>query len=131
MIFNCISKSQGRNREVGSEGSETANPRADEEESRIRPRIQMSEPKITKSTEEGFRVNAAAAGGKVGGLPGEISKAGGPSHRAALLAVTLGGSFEKSAEGIVATRLIVKARTQRGNAGHEICFATMNQLGSC
>jgi uncharacterized membrane protein len=31
LIFNCISKPQGRYREVGSEGSGTANPRADEQ----------------------------------------------------------------------------------------------------
>lgn len=56
MIFNCTSKSQGRNREVGSEGNETANPRADGQKSRTRPRI-------TKSTEEGFRVNEAVERG--------------------------------------------------------------------
>jgi hypothetical protein len=102
MIFNCNSKSQGRNREVGSEGSETANPRADEQKPRIRPRIRMSEPKMTKSTEEGFRVNGAVAGRKISGLPGEISEVCGTGNRAALSAATSKGNSEKSAEGIVA-----------------------------
>ncbi len=131
MIFNCNSKSQGRNREVGSEGSETANPRADGQKLRIRPRIWMIEPMITKSTEEGFRVNGAVAGGKVGGLPREISEVRDSGNRAALWAATSRGSSEKSADGIVAGRSLVKARTQKGNAGHEVCFTTMNQLGSC
>jgi hypothetical protein len=98
MIFNCTSKSQGRHREVGSEGSETAKPRADGQKPRIRPRIWMSEPKITKSTEDGFRVNGAVAGGKIGGLPGEISEERGTGNRAALLAATSKGNSENSAE---------------------------------
>ncbi len=65
MIFNCNSKSQGRNREVGSEGSETAKSRADEQESRIRPRTPVSLPRKAKPTEGEFRVNAAVAGRKV------------------------------------------------------------------
>ena len=130
MIFNCTSKSQGRNREIGSEGSETAKPRVDEQKSRIRPRIRMSEPKITKSTEDGFRVNVAATGGKVSGLPGEISEQRGSGNRTALAVATLRGNSEKSADGIVAARLAVKARIQIGNAGHLVYFSMMNQLGS-
>jgi hypothetical protein len=102
MIFNCTSKSQGRHREVGSEGSETAKPRADGQKPRIRPRIWMSEPKITKSTEDGFRVNGAVAGGKVGGLPGEVSEVRDSGNRTALSMATSRGNSEKSADGIVA-----------------------------
>jgi len=100
VIFNCISKSQGRHREVGSEGSETANPRVDEQKSRIRPRIRMSEPKITKSTEEGFRVNEAIAGRRIGDLPGEACISSGRVSTA--LCSAMGGvRMQESAEGIV------------------------------
>lgn len=78
-IFNCISKSQGQNREIWSEGSETANPRADEQKTRIRPSVRMSEPSIAKSPEAGHRVNVSEAGGKISDLPGEISEIRGPS----------------------------------------------------
>ena len=72
--FNCISKSQELNREIWSEGSETTNPRADEQEARIRPSVRMSEPSITKSTEVGHKVNVTVTGGKINSLPGEISE---------------------------------------------------------
>jgi hypothetical protein len=104
MNFKCASKSQVRHREVGSKGSETANPRADEQKSRRRPGTRMSEPSITKSTEEGFRVNEAVAGRKIRYLPGEISN---PCLRRNLKARNLATGFvslEKSAEGIVADR---------------------------
>jgi hypothetical protein len=92
----------------------------------------MSEPKITKSTEDGFRVNEAVAGEKVRGLPREISEVGDSGNRVALSMATSGGNFEKSTTALIFTRgLIVKARTQKGNAGHGICFTMMNQMGSC
>jgi hypothetical protein len=91
----------------------------------------MSEPSITKSTEEGFRVNWAVAGRKVGGLPREISEVGDSGNRVALWAAMFKGSSEKSAAVILAGRFPVKDQTQKGNAGHEVCFTMMNQPGSC
>ncbi len=97
LIFNCISKPQGRHREVGSEGSGTANPRADEQESRIRPRIRVSLPRKAKPTEGEFRVNAAVAGRKMSGCPAEISAVGARGNPGALGTVMSQASVEKSA----------------------------------
>lgn len=105
MIINCISKSQGRSREAGSEGSETANPRTDEQKSRIRPRIWVSLPRKAKPSKERFKVNVAVAGRKINVLPGEISKKSGANIGSALSVATLRGNFEKSAEVIVVRRL--------------------------
>ena len=102
LIFNCISKPQGRHREVGSEGSGTANPRVDEQESRIRPRIRVSLPRKAKPTEGEFRVNAAVAGRKMGGCPAEISAIGARGNLRALEAAMYQGNAEKSAEVMVA-----------------------------
>ena len=102
LIFNFISKPQGRHREVGSEGSGTANPRADEQKSRIRPRIRVSLPRKAKPTEGEFRVNAAVAGRKMGGCPAEISAIGARGNLRALEAAMSQGNAEKSAEVIVA-----------------------------
>ncbi len=57
-----IRKLQGCHCEVGSEGSWTANPRADVLKSRIRPRNRVSLPRKAKPTEGEFRVNAVVAG---------------------------------------------------------------------
>jgi hypothetical protein len=92
----------------------------------------MSEPKITKSTEDGIRVNGAVAGRKVGGLPRETSEVGDSGDRVALWAATFGGSSEEStAVPTLSGRFPVKDQTQKGNAGHEIYLTTMNQMGSC
>jgi len=102
MNLKCASKSQGRHREVGSEGSETANPRTDEQKPRRRPGARMSEPSITKSTEEGLRVNEAVAGRKIRSLPGEASSLCVQSNLEAQGSATTLVSLEESAEGIVA-----------------------------
>ena len=74
MIFLITSREQGLIREGWSEGSSLANPRVDVQKSRRRLRSRMSQPKMTKSTEDGARVNAAATGRRFIFLPGEISK---------------------------------------------------------
>ena len=130
LIFNCISKPQGRHREVGSEGSGTANPRADEQKSRIRPRIRVSLPRKAKPTEDEFRVNAAVAGRKMGGLPAEISAVGARGNPRALETAMSQANAEKSTTALIFTRRPpVKDRTQMGNAGSPTCRSTMTQRG--
>ncbi len=72
LIFNCIGKLQGRHCEVGSEGSGTANPRADVQKSRIRPSIRVSLPRKAKPTEGEFSVNVVVSGIKMGGSLADI-----------------------------------------------------------
>jgi hypothetical protein len=67
-----------------------------------RPRIRVSLPRKAKPTEGEFRVNAAVAGRKMGGLPAEISAVGAWGNPRALEAAMSQANAEKSADVIVA-----------------------------
>ena len=100
--FLTTSRRQGQIGDGLSEGSRLANPRADEQKPRIRPRDWKSEPKITNSTEGSLKVNMAAVWRMFVFLPREISEICGWGVPSAPKLETAWGNSEKSAEGILA-----------------------------
>jgi hypothetical protein len=86
----------------------------------------MSEPSITKSTEEGLRVNEAVAGRKIRCLPGEAST---PMRSEQSESALAGNGYRESrgvSRGHSSGFASVKARTQRRDADQAVCTRALS-----